>query len=49
MTFKNNSNYFGTATTEKSNSFDINQAGGVFVFKIKIQAAIEKVLYRREL
>jgi hypothetical protein len=44
---KNNSNYFGTAT-EKSN-FDINQAGGVFVFKIKIQAAIEKVLYRREL
>jgi hypothetical protein len=46
---KNNSNYFGTATTEKSNSFDINQAGGVFVFKIKIQAAIEKVLYRREL
>jgi hypothetical protein len=36
---KNNSNYFGTATTEKSNSLT-NQAGGVFVFKIKIQAAI---------
>jgi hypothetical protein len=37
---KNNSNYFGTATTEKSNSFDINQAGGVFVFKNQNQAAI---------
>jgi len=29
---KNNSNYFGTTTTEKDNSFDLNQAGGVFVF-----------------
>ncbi|MBP2282604.1 hypothetical protein H4V97_000922 [Flavobacterium sp. CG_23.5] len=29
---KNNSNYFGTSTTEKNNSFDLNQAGGVFVF-----------------
>ena len=29
---KNNSNYFGTATTQKDNSFDLNQAGGVFVF-----------------
>lgn len=29
---KNNSNYFGTATTEKDNSFDLNQAGGVFIF-----------------
>jgi hypothetical protein len=29
---KNNSNYFGTETTEKKNSFDLNQAGGVFVF-----------------
>lgn len=29
---KNNSNYFGTTTTEKNNSFDLNQAGGVFVF-----------------
>ncbi|MFV7236347.1 OmpP1/FadL family transporter [Flavobacterium sp. ZB4R12] len=29
---KNNSNYFGTETTEKDNSFDLNQAGGVFVF-----------------
>ncbi|MFE3847516.1 OmpP1/FadL family transporter [Flavobacterium sp. LB3P45] len=30
---KNNSNYFGTTTTEKDNSFDLNQAGGVFVFR----------------
>ena len=30
---KNNSNYFGTNTTAKDNSFDLNQAGGVFVFK----------------
>jgi hypothetical protein len=30
---KNNSNYFGSTTTEKDNSFDLNQAGGVFVFK----------------
>lgn len=30
---KNRSDYFGTITTEKDNSFDINQAGGVFVFK----------------
>tara|TARA_R110002124_G_scaffold25282_6_gene91640 strand:- start:3790 stop:4248 length:459 start_codon:yes stop_codon:yes gene_type:complete len=30
---KNNSNYFGTTTTDNSNSFDLNQAGGVFVFK----------------
>jgi hypothetical protein len=30
---KNNSNYFGTKTTEKDNSFDLNQAGGVFIFK----------------
>ena len=29
---KNNSNYFGTATSEKTNSFDLNQAGAVFVF-----------------
>ncbi len=33
MTKKNNSNYFGTKTTAKDNSFDLNQAGGVFVFK----------------
>jgi hypothetical protein len=32
---KNNSNYFGTPTTEKDNSFDLNQAGGVFVFNNK--------------
>ncbi|WP_264563609.1 OmpP1/FadL family transporter [Flavobacterium sp. N3904] len=30
---KNNSNYFGTITSASDNSFDINQAGGVFVFK----------------
>lgn len=29
----NNSNYFGTSTTAKNNSFDLNQAGGAFVFK----------------
>lgn len=32
---KNNSNYFGTQTSEKENSFTLNQAGGVFVFKDK--------------
>lgn len=30
---KNNSNYFGTETSDKENSFTLNQAGGVFVFK----------------
>jgi hypothetical protein len=30
---KNNSNYFGTKTSDSENSFDINQAGAVFVFK----------------
>jgi hypothetical protein len=30
---KNNSNYFGTNTSATNNSFDLNQAGGVFVFK----------------
>lgn len=30
---KNNSNYFGTQTSDKENSFILNQAGGVFVFK----------------
>lgn len=29
---KNKSNYFGTKTDENNNSFDINQAGAVFVF-----------------
>jgi hypothetical protein len=32
---KNNSNYFGTATSASGNSFDLNQAGGVFVFKTR--------------
>jgi hypothetical protein len=36
---KNNSNYFGTNTTEKDNSFDLNQAGGVFVFNNKNSAS----------
>ena len=30
---KNNSNYFGTTTSASDNSFDMNQTGGVFVFK----------------
>jgi hypothetical protein len=30
---KNNSNYFGTNTSDSNNSFNLNQAGGVFVFK----------------
>lgn len=30
---KNNSNYFGTTTTEKDNSIDLNQIGGVFIFQ----------------
>ncbi|WP_166922112.1 OmpP1/FadL family transporter [Flavobacterium poyangense] len=29
---KNNSNYFGTQTSDNDNSFLLNQAGGVFVF-----------------
>ncbi|HRN44947.1 MAG TPA: transporter, partial [Flavobacterium sp.] len=29
---KNNSNYFGTKTSDKENSIDLNQAGAVFVF-----------------
>jgi hypothetical protein len=29
---KNDSNYFGTYTSDKENSFILNQAGGVFVF-----------------
>ncbi len=30
---KNNSNYFNTNTSSKENSFDMNQTGGVFIFK----------------
>lgn len=30
---KNNSDYFGTSTTDNENSFDLNQTGAVFVFK----------------
>nr|WP_315161575.1 outer membrane protein transport protein [uncultured Flavobacterium sp.] len=32
---KNKSNYFGSITSEKNNSFDLNQAGAVFVFNNK--------------
>ncbi|REH01165.1 OmpP1/FadL family transporter [Flavobacterium aquicola] len=32
---KNNSNYFRTSTTASENTFDLNQAGGVFVFKTR--------------
>jgi hypothetical protein len=32
---KNKSNYFGTSTSANENNFDLNQAGGVFVFKTK--------------
>lgn len=30
---KNDSDYFGTQTSDKKNSFILNQAGGIFVFK----------------
>lgn len=30
---KNNSNYFGKNTSDSNNSFDINQAGAVFIFE----------------
>ncbi len=30
---KNDSNYFGKQTSEDNNTFDLNQAGGVFVFE----------------
>jgi hypothetical protein len=30
---KNNSNYVGTTSSDSNNSFDLNQAGGVFIFK----------------
>ena len=30
---KNDSNYFGTTTSDSENNFDMNQTGGVFVFK----------------
>jgi len=30
---KNNSTYFGTNTSDSDNSFELNQAGGVFIFK----------------
>jgi len=32
---KNNSNYFGGSTSASENTFDLNQAGGVFVFKTR--------------
>lgn len=36
---KNNSDYFGEKTNETKNSFDLNQAGGVFVFKNQSNAS----------
>lgn len=35
----NNANYFGNTTKETDNSFDLNQAGGVFVFKNQSQSS----------
>lgn len=35
----NNSNYFGTQSNKKDNSSDLNQAGGVFVFKNQSQSS----------
>ena len=32
---KNKSNYFGTSTSASEDNFDLNQAGGVFVFKTR--------------
>lgn len=32
---KNNSDYFGTGTSASDSNFDLNQAGGVFVFKTR--------------
>lgn len=40
---KNNSNYFGTSTSEKNNSFDLNQAGAVFVFNSRGNSNWKKV------
>jgi hypothetical protein len=36
---KNESDYFGTKTETTNNSFDLNQVGGVFVFKNKNQSS----------
>jgi len=36
---KNNSDYFGTKTEASNNSFDLNQAGAVFVFKNQNQSS----------
>ena len=40
---KNNSNYFGSETSEKNNSFDLNQAGAVFVFNNRGNSNWKKV------
>ena len=40
---KNKSNYFGTNMTGKDNSFDINQAGAVFVFNNRSQSNWTKI------
>lgn len=36
---KNDSNYFGTSTSDSNSNFDMNQTGGVFVFKNRNQAS----------
>lgn len=36
---KNDSNYFGTTTSASNNSYDMNQTGGVFVFKNQNQSS----------
>jgi len=40
---KNKSNYFGTNMTGKDNSFDINQAGAVFIFNNRSQSNWTKI------
>jgi len=37
---KNNSNYFGTQTSDSENSFDLNQAGGVLYLKTTTEMLI---------
>ena len=40
---KNNSNYFGSATTDKQNSFDLNQAGAVFIYNTRGKSKWKKI------
>ena len=43
MNTKNNSNYFGNNTSDKQNSFDLNQAGTVFVFNNRSKSNWKKI------